>query len=264
VFLGKRNKPKQKPQIMKITTSLKRNICYTITMKYKFILIAVALITLLIFGGCSKVDRSLAERENFGKDASYALGMDIGSMMAGSGVYPNMDEFLQGLKDSLAGVGTRFDEFEAWEILNDAFMTLNEVQSEGALQEGLEFLAENSMRPDVTVTPSGLQYEVSVEGDGPKPTESDFVRVHYEGSLIDGTIFDSSYSRGTPIELPLFGVISGWAEGLQLMSVGSRYRLYIPQELGYGSMAQNAIPPYSTLIFDVELLDILDPSEVNF
>ena len=122
---------------------------------------------------------------------------------------------------------------------------------------GEKFLQENALREEVKVTESGLQYEVLVQGKGPKPTAEQTVKVHYEGTLIDGTVFDSSYQRGEPIEFPLNGVIKGWTEGLQLMPKGSKYKLYIPYELGYGERgAGQSIPPFAALIFTVELLDI--------
>ena len=127
-----------------------------------------------------------------------------------------------------------------------------------AKEEGEKFLAENAKREGVKTTASGLQYEVLEATLGQKPKATDSVRVHYEGTLIDGTVFDSSYKRGESIAFPLNGVIKGWTEGLQLMSVGSKWRLYIPYRLGYGEHgAGSSIPPYSTLIFDVELLDII-------
>jgi FKBP-type peptidyl-prolyl cis-trans isomerase FklB len=119
-------------------------------------------------------------------------------------------------------------------------------------------LNKKKKKPGIHITDSGLQYEVRTEGNGPKHTASDTVRVHYEGSLTDGTVFDSSYSRGEPLELSLMGVIRGWTEGLQLMGVGSKYRLYIPSDMGYGPQgAGQQIPPYATLIFEIELLDII-------
>ncbi|MCQ2311399.1 MAG: FKBP-type peptidyl-prolyl cis-trans isomerase [Paludibacteraceae bacterium] len=121
---------------------------------------------------------------------------------------------------------------------------------------GEQFLAENALRDGVTVTESGLQYEVLTMGKGPKPTAMDRVKVHYHGTLIDGTVFDSSVDRGEPITFGLNQVIPGWTEGVQLMPVGSKFRFYIPQELGYGSRETGSIPAYSTLIFEVELLDI--------
>ena len=130
-------------------------------------------------------------------------------------------------------------------------------QSVKAKEEGEKFLAENAKRPDVKVTPSGLQYEVLDATLGQKPKATDKVRVHYEGTLIDGTVFDSSYKRGESISFALNQVIAGWTEGLQLMSVGSKYKLYIPYHLGYGERGAGAsIPPYAALIFTVELLGI--------
>jgi len=130
-------------------------------------------------------------------------------------------------------------------------------QSKQAKAKGEEFLASNAKRPEVTTTPSGLQYEVITSTLGAKPKATDKVRVHYEGTLVDGTVFDSSYKRGEPITFGLNQVIKGWTEGLQLMPVGSKYKLYIPSDLGYGAQgAGSSIPPHSALIFTVELLGI--------
>ena len=127
-----------------------------------------------------------------------------------------------------------------------------------AKAEGEKFLQENALREEVKTTESGLQYEVLVAGKGAKPTAESTVKVHYEGTLIDGTVFDSSYERGEPIEFPLSGVIKGWTEGVQLMSEGSKYEFYIPYNLGYGEHgAPGAIPPYATLKFIVELIEVL-------
>ncbi len=138
-------------------------------------------------------------------------------------------------------------------------MQVEEQEKAQALAEAGEmFLVENAKRPEVTVTASGLQYEVLVAAEGDKPTAASTVRTHYHGTLIDGTVFDSSYQRGEPAEFPVSGVIAGWTEALQLMAVGSKLRLYIPHNLAYGERgAGNAIAPFSTLVFDVELLAIL-------
>jgi len=211
-----------------------------------------------VFFGCNKIGSgSPLKGENFDKDASYALGMNIGSSLAMDGIIPNLDEFLKGVRDSISGGTMRFDESEAIMKIQTAYQSMMEKRDAEATEEETAFLAENSKKPGVVITPSGLQYEVITETFGPKPTASDMVRVHYEGRLIDGTVFDSSYDRGSPAEFPLGGVIQGWIEGLQLMSVGSKYRFFIPSELGYGSRGAGSIPPYSTLIFEVELLDIL-------
>jgi len=130
-------------------------------------------------------------------------------------------------------------------------------KAEAAAAEGRAFLAENAKRDGVVVLESGLQYEVLAAGDGAKPTREDSVRTHYHGTLIDGSVFDSSYQRGQPAEFPVGGVIAGWTEALQLMNAGSKWRLYVPSELAYGAQGVGSIPPHSTLVFDVELLDVL-------
>ena len=130
-------------------------------------------------------------------------------------------------------------------------------KAEAAAAEGRAFLAENAQRDGVTVLASGLQYEVLVTGEGARPTREDNVRTHYHGTLIDGSVFDSSYERGQPAEFPVGGVIAGWTEALQLMNAGSKWRLYVPSELAYGAQGVGSIPPHSVLVFDVELLDVL-------
>jgi FKBP-type peptidyl-prolyl cis-trans isomerase len=227
-------------------------------MKHKLIFVLAFFIMAQVFFGCNKIGSgSPLKGENFDKDASYALGMNIGSSLAMDGIIPNLDEFLKGVRDSISGGTMRFDESEAIMKIQTAYQSMMEKRDAEATEEETAFLAENSKKPGVVITPSGLQYEVITETSGPKPTASDMVRVHYEGRLINGTVFDSSYDRGSPAEFPLGGVIQGWIEGLQLMSVGSKYRFFIPSELGYGSRGAGSIPPYSTLIFEVELLDIL-------
>ncbi|MCL2761702.1 MAG: FKBP-type peptidyl-prolyl cis-trans isomerase [Treponema sp.] len=226
-----------------------------------FVILTVAV--LCAFVGCDKFGGSSAE-ETFDKDTSYALGMDVGRSLKADNLYPNLDAFAKGIKDALHD-NTRFTMEEAYQILNDSFRALSERREEERQQladknkqDELDFLAENSQKPGITVTESGLQYEVIIEGNGDRPTGDNVVQVHYEGALVDGTVFDSSYPRGEPVEFPLGGVIPGWTEGLQLMDVGSKYRLVIPSELGYGQFGMGQqIPPYSTLIFEVELLGIV-------
>ena len=154
---------------------------------------------------------------------------------------------------------------EATNLLNDFFTQLEQQQRAAAeaagaqaKNEGERFLAENAKRPNVTVTPSGLQYEVLTEGTGRSPKATDTVRCHYHGTLIDGTVFDSSYQRNQPADFGLNQVIAGWTEGVQLMKEGAKYRFYLPYHLAYGERgAGNSIPPFATLVFDVELLKVL-------
>lgn len=164
----------------------------------------------------------------------------------------------EAMKAMLAGEKTELSAREANEELNKFFTQLQEKQHAAVREEGQAFLAANATREGVVVLPSGLQYEVMTEGTGAKPKATDQVRCHYHGTLVDGTVFDSSVRRGEPAVFPVNGVIQGWVEALQLMPVGSKWKLFIPSELGYGARgAGDSIAPYSTLIFEVELLEIL-------
>jgi FKBP-type peptidyl-prolyl cis-trans isomerase len=205
------------------------------------------------------------ELKTFDDSLSYAIGMRLHDIYMGDRLNEETDSTI--VKSAFADMvgGTAILTAEQEEQVIMAFFTKKqeEQQKEQAKQyestkaEGENFLAANAKRPEVKTTESGLQYEVITEGKGPKPSETDVVKVHYKGTLIDGTVFDSSYDRGEPAEFPLNGVIKGWTEGLQLMSVGSKYKLYIPYQLGYGERgAGGTIQPYSALIFDVELLEI--------
>ena len=215
----------------------------------------------LLLAGLQLFAGGIREERNFeGEKAgtSYALGMIIGSEFSSSGLELDYPAFLSGLKASMENEETKFTQEEAIEKVQNAFQTaMIQRAEENRLKEEL-FLSMNGEREEVYVTSSGLQYEILTEAEGEKPGSEDFVQVHYEGMLTDGTIFDSSYSRGEPVEFPLSGVIQGWTEGIQLMSVGSKYRFYIPSAMAYGERgAGQIIPPYSTLIFTVELLDIV-------
>ena len=226
-------------------------------MKHLFSMLMIGLICAGL-SGCNGKTGS-GSSATLDKDTSYALGMSMGADFMQGNLIPDIDEFAQGMKDVLYGSQTRYTIDNAMQIVQQAFSALMEQQDAENRQAENDFLAENSRKPGIHVTSSGLQYEVVSEGTGSKPSVQDTVLVHYEGTFSNGMVFDSSYSRGEPTEFPLMGVIPGWSEGLLLMSVGSNYRFYIPSDLGYGpNGVPNFIPPYSTLIFEVELLDIIN------
>ncbi len=189
---------------------------------------------------------------------SYALGLSMGQQLLSSGVEKlNYADLAKGIEHVLEKQQPEIAYTEAQTILNQFFTELEQKIAGQAKEAGEKFLAENAKRPEVKTTPSGLQYEIIEATIGQKPKATDKVQVHYEGTLTDGTVFDSSYKRGEPITFGLNQVIKGWTEGLQLMSIGSKYKLYIPYQLGYGAQgAGAAIPPYAALIFTVELLGI--------
>ncbi len=197
---------------------------------------------------------------------SYALGMSIAHNMLSSGIREiELDDFTAGLKAVLLGQKPEIGLGEASALLDKYFREIERRQKEdlaqagkAARREGEEFLASNSRKDGVVTLPSGLQYRVVREGTGRRPGPTSRVRCHYEGRFIDGRKFDSSYDRGEPAVFGLNQVIRGWTEGLQLMGEGAEYELFIPYALGYGeSGAQGAIPPYSALVFRVELLEVL-------
>ena len=196
------------------------------------------------------------------QQASYGIGRQIGDQVAGN-PFDGLDAnaVAQGVMDALNGAEMAVeveDLRNAFGVINERMQAAAKEKAESASAEGVKFLEENAKKDGVTVTESGLQYEVLVAGDGEKPTAQSTVRTHYHGTLIDGTVFDSSYDRGQPAEFPVGGVIKGWTEALQMMAVGSKWRLAIPYELAYGEQgAGGAIGPFQTLVFDVELLEIL-------
>ncbi len=188
---------------------------------------------------------------------SYALGIGIGRQLAQMGATDiNTDDFGQAIKDAISG-RLQLNEQEAQMIVQDFFQRKSEEQAKNAKAEGENFLAENGKKEGVVVLPSGLQYQVLREGNGNKPSATDQVECHYEGTLINGQVFDSSYKRGQTATFGLNQVIKGWTEGLQLMQEGAKYRFFIPYHLAYGAQgAGQNIPPYATLIFDVELVKV--------
>mgnify|MGYP003090362311 FL=1 len=196
---------------------------------------------------------------------SYALGLGIGRQLAQMGAEQlSIDDFAQAIKDVVAGGQLKLDEAEAQVIVQEFFQKQEEKQRAAAAEmgkkakeEGEKYLAENAKKEGVVTLPSGLQYLVIKEGNGKRPKATDKVKCHYEGMLVDGTLFDSSVQRGEPATFPLNQVIAGLTEGLQLMTEGSKYRFFIPYTLGYGERGAGAsIPPFAALVFDVELIEV--------
>ncbi|NWL79211.1 peptidylprolyl isomerase [Pseudomonas taiwanensis] len=192
---------------------------------------------------------------------SYGIGRQLGDQIRDNpppGV--SLEAVIAGLSDAFQGVESRVDGAAlsaSFRVIRERMQAEAEAKAEAAAGAGRTYLEENAKREGVTVLPSGLQFEVLVAGEGAKPSAEDTVRTHYHGTLIDGTVFDSSYDRGQPAEFPVGGVIAGWVEALQLMNAGSKWRLHVPSELAYGAQGVGSIPPHSVLVFDVELLDIL-------
>jgi len=228
-------------------------------------LCAAALLALA--AGCQQGgDTAEAAPEPLASDAdkaSYSLGYRFAENVQRQ--FPEdiaAEAFVRGVRDQLEGSEAEVGAEEAERVLT-AMMEARQAKAANQalenLEEGLAYLEQNAEREEVTALESGLQYEVLEAGEGDNPAATDTVTTHYEGRLIDGTVFDSSYERGEPASFPLNRVIPGWTEGLQLMSPGARYRLYVPPDLAYGDRAAGEIPPNSTLIFDVELLEVDSP-----
>ena len=192
---------------------------------------------------------------------SYGIGRQLGGQLRDNPP-PGVDltAILAGLTDAFTGQASRVSEAElgaSFKVIREIMQAEAAAKAEAAAGEGRAYLADNAKRDGVTVLASGLQYEVLVAGEGAKPSAEDQVRTHYHGTLIDGTVFDSSYERGQPAEFPVGGVIAGWTEALQLMNAGSKWRIYVPSELAYGAQGVGSIAPHSVLVFDVELLEVL-------
>ena len=192
---------------------------------------------------------------------SYGIGRQLGGQLRDNpppGV--SLEAILAGLTDAFNGADSRVSEADlsaSFKVIRDVMQAEAAAKAEAAAAAGKAFLVENAKRDGITTLASGLQFEVLTAGEGAKPTRESNVRTHYHGTLIDGTVFDSSYDRGQPAEFPVGGVIAGWTEALQLMNAGSKWRLYVPSELAYGAQGVGSIPPHSVLVFDVELLDVL-------
>ncbi|WP_286235524.1 FKBP-type peptidyl-prolyl cis-trans isomerase [Thalassotalea sediminis] len=200
--------------------------------------------------------------ETIEQRVSYGVGRQLGDQLRNN-PFKDFDvtAVQAGLADAMAAAESQVSEADLNEAFSVVSKKLQEQEQELAKEkaaEGEAYLAENAKREGIVVLDSGLQYEVITEGNGDKPTAQSTVRTHYHGTFINGDVFDSSYDRGQPAEFPVGGVIQGWTEALQIMPVGSKWRLYVPYNLAYGERgSQGAIPPYATLVFDIELLDII-------
>jgi FKBP-type peptidyl-prolyl cis-trans isomerase len=234
------------------------------------------LILLLVFGACGKAASGSAAKKLKAEDLndqkkkiSYAIGLDIGKNFKERSIDLDLDILTQGMRDAVAGTQPLIGSEEIQKVMNQfqqdmmkAEQQKRQARAGDNKAKGEAFLAENAKKPGVQVTASGLQYKVISAGSGPKPKASDTVKVHYRGTLIDGSEFDSSYKRNQPAVFPLNGVIKGWTEALQLMNVGAKYQIFLPASLGYGEQgAGQVIGPNATLIFDVELLGIEPAAE---
>ena len=196
------------------------------------------------------------------QQASYGIGLQMGEQLL-SNPFDGLalDAVLSGISDAFNKQPAQVDNEALRLAFNQVHQRMQAAKADKfkeVIAQGEEFLADNAKKAGITVTDSGLQYEVLTPGSGDTPNANSTVRTHYHGSLIDGSVFDSSYDRGQPAEFPVNGVIKGWTEALQMMQVGAKWRLYVPHDLAYGEQgAGAAIDPYSTLIFEVELLDII-------
>jgi len=233
--------------------------------KFKSGLLGLTAFAMLIAGACTPQQGNVdLDNMNYEVDMadslqklSYALGVSIGKGVKSQGLEEiSKEAFLQAITDVYKD-DVKLTDQEANQFLQQEFAKLAQKKAESAKADGVTYLEENGKKDGVNVTESGLQYEVITEGNGPKPGPTDRVEVHYHGTLIDGSVFDSSVERGKTSVFGVNQVIRGWTEGLQLMSTGSKYKFTIPQELAYGAQgSRGGIPPYSTLVFEVELVSI--------
>ncbi|MFA7330702.1 MAG: FKBP-type peptidyl-prolyl cis-trans isomerase [Candidatus Delongbacteria bacterium] len=219
------------------------------------LLVPVLTLMMAATGGCKKAPDRLTKLDTDLQKFSYAMGMDVGGYLKNQPGEMDMLAFQQGLEDARTGGQVLLSEEEAQNVKMAEGQRRAEEQAKSNEEKSKVFLETNAKKPGITVTASGLQYEVLQAAEGPKPTSESTATVHYTGTLIDSTKFDSSVDRGQPATFPLKGVIPGWTEGLQLMSAGSKYRFFIPPALGYGARgAGNVIPPNAVLIFEVEMI----------
>lgn len=226
--------------------------------KSQYLVLASAslLATTMVVGGCSK------KLDTDKKKASYAIGQQIGQNLKSQSIEVDADVLAMAISEAAAGKESKMKKEEVQEAmqkLQETAMKKQQEQAEENKKKGAEFLEKNKSATGVKVTPSGLQYQVITEGTGPVPKADDIIKAHYKGTLISGEQFDSSYDRQQPAEFPVKGVIPGWTEALQMMKVGSKFKLWIPPELAYGPAPRPGIPANSVLAFEVELLEIVKP-----
>lgn len=220
----------------------------------------------LLFSACGGSGTGSAALDSDAQKASYGIGLDMGRNLAPAKDHMDMDAFQRGLEDAMNGRDPALGQDEIQTAMQAFGREVMEAQQAARAAagdknkaEGDAYLAENGQKEGVTTTESGLQYEVLEQGDGPTPTKDDRVRINYKGTTIDGKVFDSSYDRGEPAEFAVANVVPGFSEALQLMPVGSKYRVVIPPDLGYGAQGAGAdIGPNATLIFEIEMLGIVD------
>jgi FKBP-type peptidyl-prolyl cis-trans isomerase FklB len=231
----------------------------------KKLLIGTATVSLLAFAGQAQEKPELTDTKD---KISYIIGSNVGRDLKRQGVEVDPEVLLRGIRDAISGAEPLLSQQELQETLTALQQEIRtrmqaeqQAQSERSKKEGEQFLAENAKKPAVHTLPSGLQYKVIHQGTGPSPKATDTVVVHYRGTLIDGTEFDSSYKNGQPATFPVNGVIKGWTEALQLMNAGAKWQLFIPADLAYGPRPRPNIPANSTLIFDVELIAISQAQE---
>jgi FKBP-type peptidyl-prolyl cis-trans isomerase len=225
-------------------------------MKLQFVLISLAAI--IFSAGCTK------KLDTDKKKGSYAIGQQIGQNLKNQNIDVDADALAMAINDAAAGKESKLTKEQIQEAmgkLQEQTMKKQQEIGEANKKKGAEFLEKNKTAPGVQSTKSGLQYVVVTEGTGKIPTKDDVIKAHYKGTLITGEQFDSSYDRGQPAEFPVGGVIPGWTEALQMMKVGSKFKLWIPSDLAYGPSARPGIPANSVLAFEVELLDIVKPDK---